>query len=398
MECSGGGILPVHAGLDAMQVRLLDSYSLAWRWDNIESAPEWVRGKEPVYYSEWGFDIVRLEPNQETWVYLEPYQYLRIYNPELVLQPSDLLVLLSNASGLAVEQRLNISSDEHSLLLINDASAAQWVHIRRDKTAEQALTVGLFVTRTETLPKLAPYRDMVFLSDPWVLLKDKNYQLPKIFWPREPNQVSHFDIEGPTRLVLKSRLAYEPNAAELSQDYRIAWQMDEQVMQWLHFSTSVESRHVVRVKNRIKVVSREERHYLEIPQGKHTISLMPDRAIYLQVLEQKAEDYLFPSLNQPRVSVTQIRENQLLSPPSSTEINRVAQQAELLVKDNIHRESPLLASNLLTQVALQRPDYPPAQALAEKLIGQNTFYRNLLPSKKNTSMAQQSLKIRETER
>ncbi|MCF7970138.1 MAG: hypothetical protein K9L22_03105 [Methylococcaceae bacterium] len=383
-----GFISPVYADLDAMQVRMLDSYALALRWDNIESAPEWIGGEEPVYSADWGFDAVSLEPEQATLVYLEPYQTLRIYNPDITLQTSDFLVSLSNASGLAVAQPLSISSDQHSLLLMNNASAAQWVHIQRAKTAEKVLTVGLFVSRTETLPELAPYRDSVFLSDPWVFLKDKDYQLPELSWLRQPNQVSQFEITGPTRLVLKSRLAYESNAVELFQDYRIAWRIDQQAVEWLHFSTSAESRHVVRADFRLQVVSREEQHYLEIPAGQHTISLVPDRAVYLQVLEQKAEDYLFPGLNQPRVPVTHIRECQLVSPPP--EINLVAQQAERLVKDNTQRENALLASNLLAQAALQRPDYPPAQTLAEKLVAQNSFYRHLLPSKKSNRTAQQS--------
>ena len=372
----------VFANLDEVQAGLLDSHTLALRWDNVESFPEWVGGEEPIYSFKWHFDQLNLAPGQESVVYLKPYQFLRLYNPELSLRSNDFLVALSNSSGLAVEAPLHSTSDSHSLVLKNHSSRAQWVHIQRPENADKTVAIGMFVSREETLPELAPYRKSIFLTGPWVLLKGKNYQLPEIYWPIKPNQASSFEVQGPTRLLLKSRLTYEYNAAELLQNYRVAVTIDDLKTKWLHFSLGAESEHTVRVNGSLKVVSREGRYYLEVPKGRHTISLVPDRFVYLQVLEQEIDDYLFPSLNRLNRPSNQTRKSNLFPPLLFPSVTQIAEQAETLAKNNTYREISLLSTNVLAKAALQRPDFPPAKELAEKLLGQHTFYRDLFPSRK----------------
>jgi hypothetical protein len=377
---------PLRAATDAMQLRLLEAQQLPLRWDNVETSPAWVYGAAPLYNDKWKMHAVTLQPGKQAAFYLPPRRHLRLYNPDRVLQPDSVEALLSTGSGLAVAQTLQIAGDGHSLVLASRSDTPQWVHVTRPETQSDALSVAVFVSRLEPLPELAPYREPIPVSERKVWLTAEAFQLPELFWQMPAGQRQRFEVAGPTRLAFRTRLQYEPEAVELFQDYRIGVQIDQGAWDSLHVVTGAESRRVVAADYRIVVVGREQLQYLEIPPGKHLVTLQPDRSLYVRVLQQKENDYLAPDFNQPRLPVAEVRRRGLLQPPP--ELTLAETKAQRTVKDNRYREGGLLGSELLTRAALKRRDYPPGLQEAEQLYGEHTFYRDLLPGKKADPAAQ----------
>ncbi|MFI3188682.1 hypothetical protein BCS42_05255 [Crenothrix sp. D3] len=378
-------IHPAYARVDAMQLRLLEPYSQDLRWDNIESMPEWVNGVKPEYADDWEMHRVRLAPTQSVTLVLPAYQSLRLYHPKQTLTGKELAVYLSNGTGLAVKQNLQTSTDGHSLVLSPNASAPMLIHVTRPKPFANDFDVALFVSRKLPIAEIAPYRNLIWSTAHWCLLAQEPFALPELYNQLETRQKQRFAVTGPARLALKNRLHYERATSELIQDYHIRYWLDNHNAQELSFSTSVETSRVVTVNTAIEVVGREEQDYIEIPEGQHTLDLESDRPLYIQLLAQTEDDYLFTHLNNPRLPVEDIRKQGLLP---TTELKLTEQSAKQLAKDNSHQAGGMIASKLMREAALKRQDYPEGLTEAEQLRGFRSFYRDLLPSKKATIDAQ----------
>lgn len=376
---------PVHARIDAMQLRLLEAYNQDLRWDNIESMPEWINGVKPYYSKDWQMHRVLLAPRQQTTVLLPAYQSLRLYHPKQTLNGTTLDVYSSNGTGLAVKQSLQGSTDGHSLVLSPNSAAPLLVHVARPESQTGDLEVALFVSRKVPLNDIAPYRNLIWLSARQCLLGQQPFVLPELYNQLSAQEKQELQVTGPVRLALKNRLHYEQHAGELIQDYRLRYWLDDHEAEQLDFSTSVETGRIVTVNTAIQIVGREEQAYLEIPQGQHKLVLQPDRPLYLQILAQTERDYLFGTLNEPSLPVEEIRKRNLLP---STELKQQEQKAKGIARDNSHQSGGMVAANLLREAALQRKDYPAGLIEAEQLRGFRTFYRDWLPSKKTAETAQ----------
>lgn len=378
-------IAPAYARIDAMQLRLLEAYSQDLRWDNIESAPEWINGIEPEYDDDWQMHRVRLGPQQQTTVLLPAYESFRLYHPKQSLDGKELDIYASNGTGLAAKQTLQQSTDGHSLVLSPNSPTPLLIHIVRSQTQTGDFETALFVSRKVPINDIAPYRNLVWTSARWCLLAQEPFALPELYNQLSAGQKQSFDVTGPVRLALKNRLNYERHASELIQDYRIHYRLDQDKDQELNFSTSVETSRIVTVNTAIEVVGREEQAYLEIPEGRHKLVLQADRPLYMQVLAQTEHDYLFRSLNNPRLPVEDIRKQGVLP---RTDLMLQAQTAKRIAQDNSRKAGGMVASNLLREAALQRQDYPAGLTEAEQLRGFSSFYRDLLPSKKTAQAPQ----------
>lgn len=369
--------VPAYAHIDAMQLRLLAAYSQDLRWDNIESAPEWINGAQPEYDDDWQMHRVRLSPGEQTTVLLPAYESFRLYHPKHSLDGKELDVYVSNGTGLAAKQTLQQSTDGHSLVFSPNSPTPLLIHIANPQTGD--FETALFVSRKVPIPDIAPYRNLVWSSAHWCLLAQQPFALPELYNQLPAGQEQSFDVTGPVRLALKNRLDYELHAGELIQDYRIRYRLDQDTDQELNFSTSVETSRIVTVNTAIKVVGREQQAYLEIPEGQHRLTLQADRPLYIQILAQTEHDYLFNSLNNPRLPVEDIRKQGLLP---GTDLILQAQTAKRIAQDNSRKAGGMVAANLLREAALQHQDYPPGLTEAEQLRGFSSFYRDLLPSKK----------------
>ncbi|MEQ1738799.1 MAG: hypothetical protein ABL884_02745 [Methyloglobulus sp.] len=372
-------IQAAYARMDAMQLRLLEPYSQDLRWDNVESAPAWINGVKPEYHDDWEMNRVRLAPKQQVTVFLPAYESLRLYHPKQTVDNKELDIYASSGTGLAVKQNLQQSSDGHSLILSPHSATPLLIHITRKCCRAGDVDAALFVSRKVPLGEIAPYRKPLWFSGQWCWLGQEPFTLPDLYKQLPAQQKKSLELVGPARVTIKNRLHYEQYAGDLAQDYRIHYWLDDDKAQELDFSTSVETGRVITVNGSIEVVGREEQAYLEIPAGRHRLVLQADRPLFVQLLAQTEHDYLFRSLNNPRLPVESIRNQGLLT---TTELDQQAQTAKRIAQDNSRKEGGQVASNLLREAALKREDYPAGLTEAEHLRTTRSFYRDLLPSKK----------------
>jgi hypothetical protein len=362
----------------------LEAYQQELRWNNVESAPVWINGVKPEYQDDWKMHRVRLEPNQHVTIFLPAYESLRLYHPKQALAVRELDIYSSSGTGLALQQNLQRSTDGHSLVLSPHSATPLLLHIFRKCCRAGSMEVALFISRKESLGEIAPYRNLLWSSAHWCLLAQKPFVLPELYQLLLAQQPESLELTGPMRLLLKNRLRYEKHASEMKQDYRIRYWLDDKT-QTLDFSTKADTGQVITVNGTIEVAGREEKAFLEIPSGRHKLVLQADRSVYLQVLAQTEEDYLFTSLNNPRIPVEAIRKQGLLP---STELGQQMQTAKHIAQDNSHKAGGLIATNLLREAALKREDYPTGLVEAERLRSDSSYYKDLLPSKKTESTAQ----------
>lgn len=377
---------PVLAELDAMQLRLLEPYQQALRWDNIEKTPAWVGGVMPKYNKNWGMHTVVLNKDKTTFR-LSPYQTIRLYHPQMTLTADLVKVSLDNGSGLAVTQQFQQSTDGHSLLLSPQSDEQLLVNITHDSAS---LELALFVSRHEPLGDIAPYRNILPIDAEKVWITEPALQNAEQFWHVKQQQPYSFKVTGPTRVSLRNRLAYETDATELSQQYRIEYKLNNVKVDMWQFMTAVETKKQMKIKGVSAVLGREEEAYIEIPDGQHTVEIKSDRNLFLQVLAQASQetarmnnDYLFPSLNEPRVPVQQIREQQLLA---TTALTQSTDKATKITQNNEYRAGGMVGSELVKNAALKRTDYPKGLHAARELTGKASFYRDLLPVNKSSNL------------
>ncbi len=368
------------AAIDAMELALQQPYqhSQRLRWENIVASPLSLNQQQAFNFPLWNTPSIRLQADQQSRFYVPPYESLRLYHSQRQLQASDVVAYLSNGTGLLKQATIQTTTDGHSLIISPQTAHTMIVHLNRSAELDENLELEVFISRREQLNMTAPYRNLKWLSGKKAWLSKERFQMPVLFWQMNAHQKQVIEVDGPARIKLRNRLRFETQSTQLKQDYRIKYWLDDGAPVWLDITTNAESRNIF-VNTQMEALGREQQDYIEIPEGHHRLHLMSDSNLYLQVLEQKENDYLLPALNQPPVSVQAVREQGLMAKQPLPAINAVAQR---MARDNRRQSSALSAQQLLQQAALQRMDYPVALVEARKLLAQHTIFRNLQPSVK----------------
>ena len=436
------------AELDAVQARLLIQYPLPLRWDNAEGGPEWLAGPKPACpLYKVGLHQVCLRPGQAASIQVPPSGLLRLFRPTGKLTPEDVEVWISDGSELYVRYCTRPSEDGRSLIVVTDNPYSSVVRIKRPQNQACAIDLAVFTSRWEPLGEIAPYRELVPLGiggggnaqniescadrlrvglarrfhGPIVEIRRSDEATGDKYWCIAPGVPGHADVCGPARLAVETRLRYPQSEARAFQDYHIRASFECGLERILEYKTQPESRHPVFVSaagcgcsadgrpvcalcNKCpELVGRNEVAYLEVPAGDHHIVFDTSAELYVRLLRQQSPDYLLPRLNQPPLSAACVR-GMLLSgvlqcspwrlpqnvlqqyaaaaPPCFVaEKERVALE---LIRCNSHRDGAMLGTMLMRSAGIARPDYPLVRDVAEKLQGMHTFYRDVLPSEKNT--------------
>lgn len=427
--------LHTQAALDEVQVRLLRSYDLPLRWDNVERAPQWVSGVRPRYDSDARLHRVRLAPGESITVRVARGEQVRVWRADGALVEADLEMDFSLGSGLYQRLPAALATDRQGLLSRLPVTASYLARIRRPAQAGSALDVALFISRHEPLGELAPYRDVVAWPGAAAQMRRGDQATAQSYGQLAPRQPVEVRLQGPARYALEHRYAYPAGESALVQTYRVHAQLDGQALATLEFETSAETAYPVYVNAAARVMGRAQVGYLEIPPGQHLLRLDSTAPLVARLLLQREPDYLFPAWNQPLRSALQVRMDdapfrlalsEQLSDPArqpaapgpqdqpaaaplqlrlstwlaqAPELQRASQDPALtptekqaaalrLVRDNARREGGLLGAALMQESAQGHPDYPAVQTVANDLFGFHTFYRDLLPRENLTTAGQ----------
>lgn len=361
----------VDARLDDSEQSLRAAYALDLRWDNLEGAPYWLDGQQPRRRPDWGMHGVELAPGQSSLFRVPAGALIRIQAPDRTLSPADLELLLADGSGLAAAQDLIPSEDGHALLVQAPAEGPGLALVRRPRSASGPLSVALFLSRQELLADLAPYREVVGLSDEeGVVLRRELRSEAQRYWPLAAQQPVQIQVLGPARLLLVHRVRFPPlpggTAPDL--DYRIRLRIDDQEPRWESFSSRPDLSQTLLVNGVATLLGGEEKNYLELPAGGHRLEILADQDLYARLQRRADPDYLVPALNQPRPAH-----------PSAPALAAREQRALDAARDNSRRGGGLAASADLAQAAGAHPEYPPVRQAARRLAATNNFVRELTP-------------------
>lgn len=374
------------ASMDAMELALLEPYEkeIKLRWENdVIDRKYWQGGVKPKRFSAWNLQGIHLRPSEMASFILPAYEQLKLYHPDHLLNQADFDITMSNGSGLEMSiSQTYVHQEQQSVYVSLYYPKPVVIHIRsRSKTLEAAV----FISQRQKLPAIAPYRTFRWSADCRAGISSNILQLPELFCKLDANQTQSISIEGPARVKVKTRLQYEPSAQELIQNYHIRYQLNDKKFKWLHFSTHVETGSEMYVNFTRSVLGKEQSGFIEIPKGKHRLSVASDRNVYFQLLEQKEHDYLLSQLNQLDLSVATIRKQGLLLKQPLINSQRLTED---LIRNNTFQQSALVGQQQFHREALNYLHYPAGLKKSAQLLGQQTYYRSLLPSQKQSRKKQ----------
>ncbi len=390
--------------LDEVQSRLLGAYALPLRWDNIEAAPAWLRGIQPVYRKDKGYHSIRLTAGEWTEVQVAAGEGLRITAVERPLALSDLRIMVANGSGLYAEAIPQRSDDHRHWLIEADSGSVSVYRLEHIGQGAGPLEIALFSSRRAPLGELAPYRQVLPLPGQTVSLRLASAAAAQTYWRLESGQAITLKVTGPRRLALDHRMRYPSSESGLLQSWRVQCWLDDRLLHSAEMESNVESMQQVFVDRASTPVSRAERFYLEIPPGEHQLRLRASAPLLARLLQQDSTDYLFPKLNQPHLPAEAARAD--LDPDEAARsswqrgrheieaaamapanISAVEHAALRLAMDTRWREGGSVGAALLARVAQVRPEDQSLVTRARHFSGAHTFFRDLLPLDKVDSSA-----------
>lgn len=394
--------LSVKAELDIVQSRMLKPYTTPLRWDNIEHAPEWLRGTPATLKKDSRLHTIHLAPNDWVEVRIAGNETLRVLGIEKVLVQANLRILVSNGSGLYLEPTLQITADHKNWLAHADSNSPTIYRLENVGTnieSTESIEIALFASRHTYLGEQAPYRQLVPLPTDEVALHQSFEASAQRYWKLGSEQAAQLKVTGPRRLTLESRMHYPAPESKISQSWRVNAWLDDALLHSAEMESNAETLQEVLVDKLPTIVSRVERLYLDIPAGEHKLRLQSSAPLYARLLQQDSTDYSFPALNQPRLPAETARNNidpqqakqtswlrsakelQAATTPTA-DAPDVEQAALRLAMDNHWREGGLAGAALLNQAALAHPENQALKTRADTFAGAHTFFRDLLPKDK----------------
>ncbi|MEF8942041.1 MAG: hypothetical protein V5B78_04530 [Desulfohalobiaceae bacterium] len=388
------------AGIDAMDLALKQQFSYTLSWQNIEGPPAWVTGPEPEYNVSRNWHEIRLQPNQSVRIRMPAYACLRLEQMTPATHRSRPEVFLSNGSGMWQATSLKTVKDGRMLYVCPESPDPLYCRIDWPERAKRDAVLALFVSRDQAASDISPYRDLVAVENAdRKILTGKSGK--RRFRRLEANATTAFEIQGPSRVKIESRLLYPGTAPQRRQRYRLLCRIDDQNVSPLKFETRPAMDQVFRLNGSPITLGRLESRHIEIPKGKHTVRLSSSRDLLFRVLSQQRPDYLVPKLNAPDIMPSDLNPSIFLSSqfdelsvadiceqPYDLPTPYWEQAALCLARDNRKPGGGLLGPTLLQSYASKRPDAPEVRERAEQIYLRHTFYRDLLPRAEGRQLQQ----------
>lgn len=387
-----------NATLDDLENKLREVEAVQIRWDDVDGSPFWVAGPQPNYSRQFGFHVINLNAQEPVTIRLTQEAYLRLRDPSHTLIPSDIEVFVSNGSGLYVEQSFVFSGKDLILNPVNFGDTLVKIKLKSNK--KDCIPVGFFISRLEPPAPMAPYRTHLDTSGDCKKLLSHTTGVPESsllesFYPLCPPQTAKLEVEGPVRLNLVTRYIYDHLDTGHTFMYRVSVWMDGKPYHTAEYIGQPDQNHLYYSGVDPFILTLPDISPLEIPSGKHTLTLQSNGNIFYRLHELEDTGYLLSSVNAPCLKNRPCPPNNsalelkaeainLLKTPCSRDAmspSHLEQLAIKLGKDNLWRADGLQSAFLLDERLKKRPDAPDLLLAREQNQGLLTFYRDLFPTK-----------------
>lgn len=406
-----------YAQIDPIRFALQQTAFSELRWDNITAAPYWIDGKKPHYQPSSGIHAIPFAENDHVTVRLPAYQYLRLHSPNRNIQTKDWQVNLSNGTGIWLAINLQSTNDATSFIVSQYHTQERLIRLRYIGKHNTKPAIALFVSRRIPAEAIAPYRDAIALGSQPYQLRRAHEAAGLNYWRLDPATPATVTLIGPARVALQHRSYYlninndnsnnedrhddnpsavnDSNNLKPQHEYHLHLTLNEKPFKHIPVLTSIEKQNAFYVNGTVRTLSRLTQHYVEIPDGTHTLHIRTTQPILARLSKQPV-DYLFPSLNTPATTAADIRDQLLAQPdvplrwplsprpvntPLSARITQIEHYATTLVNDNAYRDSRLNAAQLMQLAANKTYNDPQITNTAKRLSGAYTFFRHLFPEK-----------------
>ena len=389
------------AGIDVMDLKLKKQFSHALNWENIEDHPAWVRGSEPKYDFSRKRHKIGLKPGQSVRIRMPAFACLRMER----MEPDNCSVLpqvfLSNGSGMWRAAPVKTGKDGRTLYLCPGSTDPLYCRISWPDKAERDTVIALFISRLQAASNIAPYRDLLAVDG-----AEREFVTgtsgKRAYQRLHAGDKASFQIQGPGRVKIDSRLVYPQTASKRRQRYRLLCSIDNRSLSPLRFETRPAGGQILRLNGSPVSLGRLESRYIQIPEGNHTVRLTSSRDLLFRVLSQERPDYLVPELNAPKFMPSDLRPDWFLDrqfdnlaladicrQPYNLPMEYREKAAMKIARDNSKPGGGLLGPRLLQYYAANRPDAPELRERAEQLYLRHTYFRDLLPKSDGRELQQE---------
>lgn len=392
LVCAYLGVSPASAELDDLELKLKNSENLQLRWDNVKDAPYHMGGPYPLYNEKTGFYTVSTEIPITLRLPQESFLRIRAVNGNI--KPDDLEVLVSDGSGLYVEQKLQPVGCDLVLVPPNSGDYIVKIHAK----VPGSVCFGFFRSRYEPPAPMAPYRDLVSTCGESKEIINNTNNVPEKTVLETYNEVSvghplNFKATGPVRLQISARPKYGPHDSGTTSLYDVTMDIDGHPFQVAHMVSQPDQEELFYEGIQPIVLGKEDRHFVEIPEGEHVITLRSNANALIQVHQLEDTGYLLRSLNAPdladRPATPDI--SPLTLPESSLDVlnsnnsfkklspSHIEILARKLGKDNFWQAEGISSVYIMNQLYDCRRDDDSLKKARDRAIALFTFYRDLLP-------------------
>jgi hypothetical protein len=412
--------IAVHAVIEDIQIGLSQPHEIPLQWNNVREPPIWVDGEIPEANSDWGLYQVKLESDEFVTLWLSEGEWLRIRHPNKDFLADALKVAVSYGTGLYADVPLFSAEQGKSLLLTPDLNTPRLVRITLAPQQDEAVAMALFTSHHKQIPEIAPLYQEIPLSENRVTLQFTYQTTPGSQIPITKMEFGYIEkhapiklkVKGPTQLSLESRVIYSPADSVLQQAYRLSVLLNDKIMRFLEFETTVDNRQPISIQGNPVVLGRSEMTSLKIPEGEHELQITSSANLYARLISKTRRHvvhpgYLFPDMNRPpqpernaivenqvpqwlNDSAWRFTENELrtLYLTHLDTLESVRHIALRLIRDNSRRDGGLLGAMTMFEAARRRPYEARVRGFAKGLLGRHSFYRNLLPWHKSHNASQ----------
>ncbi len=387
-----------YSTIDDLENKLREQEFIQLRWDNINDTPFLVSGPLPTYDADFGFNVITLSSKVPVIVRLTKEAYLRIHVPCKNFSASDLEVLVSNGSGLYAERKLIVSGKDMILPPANYGDSIVRISLKSNKIA--CVQAGLFLSRYEPPAPMAPYRTHLDSCSESIKLLSHTTGVPEhstfeSYFILKPHRKASFTVEGPRRINLSTKYVYDHLDTGHVCMYRVNVLMDGKVFHTAEFTAQPDQKHLYYKDFDDYILGLSDINPLEIPPGKHTLTLDSNANLFYQIQELEDTGYLAPFINAPPLTGRPLTPNLSSLTLPEKDIKQLATAEERatlapsylqllaikLGKDNFWRSDGLQSGFVLNELYQKRLDALDLLQAREQSLGLFTFYRDLLPSR-----------------
>lgn len=385
------------AALDGLESAIQESATLPLTRIPVHDPPLWISGERPRV-DRASVATVSLGPGQSVVIRAPAASPLR-----LDLQPgsrgqADLEVAHSDGGGLFQELETFPGEGGRFLDVPSPSSDPGLFRIAAPPGPRRPIEVALFLGRIHELEDAELYPLEVELPGSPVRLMPESATTARDFWHILPGQPLGLPGGGPTRWRVEVRGLYPPTEAEDRGLARLLLTGDDGFHHTLPFLLAPEMEQRVLVEGHPRPLTRTALGFVEIPATARTMEIDTTWPLLVRIQRLDERPFLHPTSNAPPdmleflagrpASLFAGQEPWEMNPDEVVKVLQAEPRLDLegverlalrLARDNGFAGSPMMAWDLLDEVARLRPDQPRLRVLRDLVRGSATGQRELLP-------------------